>query len=470
MGYERPAQCRARETYLLGRERDGSGHPGLGKMPMTWLQRITPSSASNYGSRIRSGAQARACTSVGIGNVRSAISGTRLFRGSLVVGLVSTLSLTGCVLHRVHRVEVISDRQPQLVAAARANDLKLFGDLDGRNMSSTSRAATALKQHTFTETGADFDADVDASGTSLVFASTRHNERPNLYFKAVDGVAVTQLTSDPASDIQPAFSPDGTRVAFASDRAGTWDIWIQPIAGGPPIQITDSAADEIHPSWSPDGAQLVYSSLPAEGGPWELWIADAAAGGVKRFIGYGLFPHWSPTSNTIVYQRARDRGLRWFSIWTLTLIDGEPRYPTEVASSAHEAMILPSWSHDGMYLAFSTAPLPDAERMVGEGSSTVGTWGQSSNVFDIWVMRADGRDKVRLTDGQSRNFGPVFAPNGRIYFTSDRNGFENLWSVHPGRVGGDEGIDVTRGGVTSRTSATNGRKTATQAGLVKDGL
>lgn len=310
-----------------------------------------------------------------------------------------------------------------LAAAARARNINMFGELAGfETPAYSARSAIALRQHTFSEEGRDFDADIDAGGGLMVFASTRHAMEPDLYLKSVSGVAVTQLTSDPASDIEPAFSPDGRNVAFASDRGGNWDIWLLGIDGGQPVQITSSPADEVHPSWSPDGRQLVFCSLPPGASQWELWVADAAAGATRKFIGYGVFPDWSPVSDTIVYQRARERGSRWFSIWTLTLVNGEPRYPVEVASSAAAAMILPAWSADGQSIAFTT--------IVAESPGS-GAPDAAGGPSDIWMMQADGRGRTRLTDGYSVNFGPGFAPDGTIFFTSSRAGCENVWSIVP---------------------------------------
>ncbi len=310
-----------------------------------------------------------------------------------------------------------------VLAAARANQISLFGDVsDGGEQTYFTRRAVSLRQHTFTEVGRDLDAAMDSTGRFIVFASTRHNLESDLYIKTADGLAVTQLTSDPSSDLQPVFSPDGSRVAFASNRAGNWDIWVVDRNGGAPVQITSGQEDEIHPSWSPDGTQLVYCSLPATGGQWELWVSAASAveGALKRFIGYGLFPEWSPTGDTIVFQRARERGSRWFSIWTIALVDGEPRYPTEIGSSAAYAMILPTWSPDGRRVAYTTVTVEPTETMDATSGQTV---------MDIWVMNLDGRSKVCLTDAHTSNFSPVFAADGRVFFTSDRSGHENIWSL-----------------------------------------
>ena len=123
-----------------------------------------------------------------------------------------------------------------MLAAVRAREISMFGDVsDGRGRDYFTRAAGSMRQHTFTELGADTDADIDADGRRMVFSSTRHNIYADLYIKSIDGVAVTQLTSDPSSDIQPSFSPSGEHVAFASDRSGNWDIWIISAEGGQPV-------------------------------------------------------------------------------------------------------------------------------------------------------------------------------------------------------------------------------------------
>ena len=85
-----------------------------------------------------------------------------------------------------------------------------------------------------------------------------------------------QITSDPADDRQPRWSPDGTTLAFESLRSGNWDIWTIPADGGEATRLTVSDADEFTPRWSPDGTQLAYSSYA--GGSWNIWVVPAAGG------------------------------------------------------------------------------------------------------------------------------------------------------------------------------------------------
>lgn len=302
-----------------------------------------------------------------------------------------------------------------------ASPVNVFGELDGiERRSGPVGIEFGFQQHTACEEGYDADVAIDPTGKWMAFTSTRHSERPDLYLQRVGGSSVIQLTSDPAPDVQPAFSPDGKRIAFCSTRSGTWDIYIMDTDGKNTEQITHTPAQEMHPSFSPDGTRLVYCALSARSDQWELWVIDLASH-EKRMIGQGLFPAWSPRKDVdrIAFQRARQRGSRWFSIWTVDLVNGEPTRLTEVAVSSNAAVVSPAWSPDGNRLVFTTILEPNRPNA-----------GQSQGLQDVWMASADGSGRQRLTDGTSNNLAPVWAVDNRVYFVSDRSGHENIWSVH----------------------------------------
>jgi Tol biopolymer transport system component len=259
----------------------------------------------------------------------------------------------------------------------------------------------------------------------MVFSSTRHHVKPEIYLQRVDGTSVTQLTSDPAEDVQPVFSPDGKHIAFASTRAGSWDIYAMDLDGKNVTQVTSGPAQDMHPSFSPDGTRLAYCSIGGRSNQWELWVVNLATR-ERKMIGYGLFPSWSPDKNVdrIAYQRARQRGSRWFSLWTVDLVDGEARRITEVAVSSNAAIVTPVWAPDGKRLAFATIVEPAQMNK-----------GKLRGQQDIWVIDADGGNRHRVTDGTGTNLCPSWAADNRVYFISDRGGQENIWSVRAeGRV------------------------------------
>jgi len=299
----------------------------------------------------------------------------------------------------------------------------VFGELP--NVATDPRSGASefgFQQHTFVDEGYDAEPTVSPDGKFIVYSSTRHSATTDIYMQKVDGLAVTQLTSDAADDAFPTFSPDGQRVAFASNRSGSWDIYQMDRTGKNITQMTSGAAHDMHPSYSPDGTRLSYCSLNSRG-QWELWIVNLTTN-ERRQIGYGLFPKWSPQidKDVIAFQRARNRGGRWFSLWTTDIIDGEARSITEVAISTNAAIVSPAWSPDGKHIAFATIVEP----------TSVDSRGKPMGQQDVWTVAADGTGRHRLTDGKGVNTSPFWAADNRIYFISNRGGTDCIWSVSAG--------------------------------------
>jgi len=320
--------------------------------------------------------------------------------------------------------------------ASPINTLGLYGQIPVSEdaPSSPMDSPGNVRRVTFTTEGADFDVAVHPTKPLIVYASTRHRETADIYIKRISGTAVTQLTDDPANDVMPTLSPDGSKIAFASDRSGSWDIYLMDAAGGQAVQVTNDRFQNLHPSFSPDGSQMIYCSFGGPSGQWELVLIDVDNPTIKQHIGHGMFPEWSPKSDTIVFQRARQKGTRWFSVWTVELVNGEPGNFTEVAASANAAVITPSWSPDGQNIVFCTVLDPGSDEQVRPSQA------------DVWMVRADGSGRSKLTQGAFANLQPVWAADGSIYFVSNRagDGAENVWTVRP-----DQALQIVNG--TSRS-------------------
>jgi TolB protein len=285
-----------------------------------------------------------------------------------------------------------------------------------------------MRQISFATEGADFDPAIDRVGDYVYFSSTRHSPTADIYVKTVDGSAVTQLTRHPSHDVMPAVSPDGQRIAFASNRGNSWDIYVMNAEGGQAMQVTSDASHELHPSWSADGTKLTYCRLSPRSDRWEIWVADITKPASRTFVTYGVFPEFHPTEDRILFQRSRERGGRYFAVWTIDYVDGDGVRPTEVASSSTAAIINPTWSSDGQFIACATVVPPDG------AISPIVDSGTDHGFADIWIVRADGMGRTNLTGGYSVNTMPTWGPSNELFFTSDRSGIHTIWGIDPTRA------------------------------------
>ena len=173
-----------------------------------------------------------------------------------------------------------------------------------------------------------------------------------------DGTGLTNVSNNPgsatvgSSDSQPSFSPDGTRIAFQSNRRGNPDIWVMNANGTGARPLTaDSLAEESAPEFSPDGQQIAFQSdrtfIPRTTGRnleiyrmssrdgsnmVRLTFSDynpAGAGGetTNNLSGFDLNPHWSPAGDRIVFHSGRGiefGAAQWDAFTVLSMVGENP--------------------------------------------------------------------------------------------------------------------------------------------------
>lgn len=229
--------------------------------------------------------------------------------------------------------------------------------------------------------------------------------RPNrssswqLYAMDVNTGKRVRLAETSANDRTPRWSPDGTLIAFASDRDGDREIYVMDLeaaledAAYQPKQLTENNAEDWQPCWSPDGTQIAFSAY--RDGNWEIFVMDADGGNLQRITDEAendISPAWSPDGKNLLFVSRRTGDA---DLFTYTFETGEVAQLTTAEWDEYD----PAWSPDGEWIAFAT-------QLAGYG--------------DIFIVRADGSGAVNLTQSPALNdFQPTWSADGQhIVFVS----------------------------------------------------
>ncbi len=207
----------------------------------------------------------------------------------------------------------------------------------------------------------------------------------------------------------PALSPDGLRLAF------TWrgDLWICPAAGGRAERVTSDPADERKPCWSPDGRRLAYAGDAH--GSLDLFVLDLESREVRRLTRHTAdddAPAWSPDGQWIAFQSNRDSNVDLalnddvHDVWKIPAAGGTATRVTRFRGEN------PAWSPDGAWIAYDRYAT-----------------GYGDGEHNVFVIDADGRGAPReLASGREDTRRPVF--KGRtLYFAHEANGIRNVWKT-----------------------------------------
>jgi serine/threonine protein kinase len=278
--------------------------------------------------------------------------------------------------------------------------------------------------------------------SQIAFASKRTGIM-QIWIIGSDGKGLRQITSARDGACQPAWSPDGRRLAFVSPCSAKREIYegssiyLINEDGSNLTPLPASPEGEFDPSWSPDGKKLAFTSLRT--GRASIFVIDLQTLNVQEISQSryaDLQPSWSPTSHQIAFVRKIVFG----QIWTM---DEEGNQQNQLSASGEVNNFSPTWTHDGQVIFYSQiiggSKVPGlvgvryedrqnprefrvpANQEVNIGP--VGTvaispddfwlafegWPDGTN-HDIYIMTINGANLFRLTTDPAFEFGPVWRP------------------------------------------------------------
>jgi TolB protein len=235
-------------------------------------------------------------------------------------------------------------------------------------------------------------------GRKIAFTSDRDGN-PEVYLMNADGSGQRRLTRNAAPDLPLAWSPDGRKIAFTSRRA----IYVINADGRGQRRLTRNAAVGFGPAWSPDGRKIAF--LSKRDGNWEIYAVNADGSGQRNLTRNPARDSafvWSPDGRKIAFLSKRDGS------WEIYVMNPDGSGQRRLTRNAKAGQL--TWSPDGRSIGFTD---------------------QRNGNSDVYVMNADGGGQRRLTRNPAFEGGPTWSPDGgKIAFASNRGGNAEIYVMN----------------------------------------
>ena len=217
------------------------------------------------------------------------------------------------------------------------------------------------------------------------------------------GAGQARLTTDPADDLDPAWSPDGRKIAFASRRGNDLNIWVMNADGTGQVQVTSGPASDRYPTWAPDGTRIAFRR--DTGAQSDIYAVGAS--GVATPLTTGALadqPAWSPDGTRIAFVSTRTGNDEIF----VMAADGSGQQDVSNNPASDRS---PHWSPDSARIIFRSLRLPVEGR-------------------EIFMMAPDGSGQAALASSPGADRTPSFAPDGSgVVFATGRFGNQDIASI-----------------------------------------
>lgn len=226
-------------------------------------------------------------------------------------------------------------------------------------------------------------------------------EYPDLYLMRPDGTKLRRITRIRGTEMFPTWSPDGTRIAFISDRTrprheAAFEIYVMRPNGRGLRRVTRNRFVDYEPAWAPDGIRIIFQSSSPSGST--LSVINVNGTGFRRLTrprDSAEDAAWSPDGKAIAFVRFNPTYTSQ-AIWLMNPDGSNQRQltipPQDPANERFGGDSMPDWSPDGNEIAFTRA---------------------YRGRTDIYAIRLDGTRLRRLTKGPGQHLWSAWSPNGR---------------------------------------------------------
>ena len=244
-------------------------------------------------------------------------------------------------------------------------------------------------------------------GSRIAFDSNRDG-KTEIYVMNTDGSNVKRLTNNLSDNYGPKWSPDGRKILFESDRDGNKEVYVMDADGGNQTRLTMDTAFDSPTSWSPDGSQIAFASNRDNASfyNFDIYVMKADGSNVRRIVAdpeYDAEPRWSPDGKKIVFVTGRNGN---FDVYEANADGTGQRNLTPDYDKNDGAAV---WSPDGNNIAF-------VRNIQGKEQ--------------IFVMSADGTNLKRVTNNSSNNGRPAWSPDSsKLVFHTDRDGNFEIYTM-----------------------------------------
>jgi Tol biopolymer transport system component/serine/threonine protein kinase/tetratricopeptide (TPR) repeat protein len=271
-----------------------------------------------------------------------------------------------------------------------------------RRAGKTASATATNPLRLTTEIAHDWHPDYSPDGTRIAFASNRDGAT-EIYVMQADGSDVRRLTFNTTEDDCPAWSHDGQKIAFQSRRDGQMEVYVMDADGSNQRNLTNSPAEDTRPAWSPDDQRIAYGSNTLDA-PTNYDVFTMRTDGSDKIkltdsTSFDSDATWSPDGRKIAFTSDRDG--KSYDIYVMNADGSDVRNLTNHPGDDAK----PAWSPDGKYITFA---------------------GNRPNKTDfpaVYVMKADGQDQRLITAARTFDDEAAWSPDGRrIAFQTQRDG------------------------------------------------